>query len=93
MTTLVFDCMLRGIWQGGRKRGVHGRKRDDFARFPASTPSGLAYVQAVGGVIVFFMLVLGYPQTCYLDSDATIGLYYLYCIIASDFSRLGGSLD
>jgi hypothetical protein len=36
---------------------VHGRKRDDFARFLLSIALVLAYVQAVGalrGVIVFF---------------------------------------
>jgi hypothetical protein len=40
---------------------VHGRKRDDFARFLLSIALVLAYVQTVGalhGVIVFFLLVL-----------------------------------
>lgn len=75
---------------------VHGRKRDDFSRFLLSIALVLAYVQAVGalrGVIDFFFPASPrYPQTCCLDSAATIGLYRLDCIIKSAFSVWVGIL-
>jgi hypothetical protein len=74
---------------------VHGRKRDDFARFQLSIALVLAYVQAVGalhGVIVISLASPRYPQTCCLDSAATIGLYRLDCIIKSAFSVWVGIL-
>jgi len=82
-----------GFGKGEEKEesmGERGMTLHDFRHLPHQDSHTYRPLVAL---LFFFMLVLGYPQTCYLDSDATIGLYYLYCIIASDFSRLGGSLD